>query len=48
MTRLFGPHFEGDALVSGAAVIRQGVLTPLASFVSGALHPWENLHRFGN
>jgi hypothetical protein len=44
---LSGPHFEGYALVIGAALVVQGALT-LGLFASGGFGPWAKVHQFGD
>ena len=43
---LAGPHFEGYAVIIGAALVLQGVLT-LGLFTSRGLRSSTELHRFG-
>jgi hypothetical protein len=44
---LSGPHFEGYAVVIGAVLGVQGILT-LGLFAWGSLTLWAKMHRFGN
>lgn len=41
------PHFEGYAVVFGAILVVQGILT-VGLFTSGRLAHWPKLHQFGN
>jgi hypothetical protein len=42
-----GPHFEGYAVVIGAVLILQGLVTLWSLITSGRLTPAAELHRFG-
>src|SRR5713101_2430939 len=44
---LSGPHFEGYAVVIGAVLGVQGILT-LGLFAWGRLTLWAKMHQFGN
>ena len=44
---LTGPHFEGYAVIIGAVLILQGLVTLWSLILSGRLMPSAELHRFG-